>query len=208
MKNQEVFRFGARALLALSFLGVSALFLGEVGSVARAETPAPAAPVAPVAQAKDAAAAAELATFLRDYQRALETQNRRYLAEHTVFPLPYSAVVYDMETKSQAKKLKDASALVKAQKEIAWPKALVPDGAAGLAKLRRGAEKCGDERAPDVPDFSAGAPAVEQSEKGDEAKLTYLAEPCSAETHLVILSFARTGKTWRLREVGAKLGAK
>jgi hypothetical protein len=151
----------------------------------------------------DPATLTQLSTFLRDYHHALATGNRAFLAEHTVFPLPFAEAVYDMEAKARPGKLGSVAQLLKARQRLRWPESLVPKGPEDLPQLRRGAEKCSD-KAPDVPDFGQGAPAIEI--RGDQATLTYLASPCESETHMVTLHFAKTGQTWRLRERSVRVG--
>lgn len=166
----------------------------------------PAGKVATTAMNDDQAASAQLSAFLKDYHHALEAGDRKFLGEHTVFPLPFAEGVYDMEAKVKSSKLASVAALLKVRQKLQWPQELVPKSAEDLSKLRRGAEKCSDPKSPDVPDYSQGDPAIEV--KGDHASLTYLASPCESETHVVILSFVRSGASWRLAGRAARVGTK
>lgn len=169
---------------------------------ASAKTPAPKAE----AITADAATQAALATFLRDYHRALSTGDAAYLTEHTVFPLPIAELVYDMEVKIEHSKLATAAALVQAKGRVLWPAELLPDGPQALRGLRKGLVNCANLKPTDKPDFTQGEPAIQLH--GDEASLTYMAEFCDAEAHVAILSFVRSGQTWRLRDRSVRRGAR
>ncbi|MFO0575884.1 MAG: hypothetical protein U1A78_17945 [Polyangia bacterium] len=160
---------------------------------------------APVAR-PDAAVLAQLAGFLRDYRGALVAKDARFLTEHTAFPLPFAESVYDMEAKARRGTLASVEELLKARDVVLWPEALAAGDGAQLVKLQRGVQKCGDPKAPEVPDWRQGGPAIEL--RGGEATLTYLASPCESETHRVTLHFARAEKTWRLRERSVRMGAR
>lgn len=164
----------------------------------------PATVQAAKAMTQDAAPHSQLAKFLRDYHHALHAGDHKFLSEHTVFPLPFAKAVYDMEAKPHDGKLRSVAELVKAKETLLWPKELVPAKEEDLAALQRGVEKCRDPKGADVPDFGQGGPAIAVSD--DEATLTYLAEPCAAETHVVTLTFARKDKTWRLRSRTISMG--
>jgi hypothetical protein len=169
-------------------------------------TPATPPAEAAAALSADPATLASLATFLRDYHRALSSGDTAYLGEHTVFPLKVAEVVYDMEVKIRRSKLSSAASLARMKQRVLWPAELVPDGPQALARLRRGTVNCADPNSPDKPDFTKGEPAIEL--RGDEATLTYMAIACDAEAHVAILSFVRSDKTWRLRERSVRRGAR
>jgi hypothetical protein len=189
---------GNRAVSVL--LGGQAL-LGV--AAAWAEVPPPVTqPPSSAKPAGDAAGQASLTAFLRDYHQALATGNRSFLAAHTHLPLPVSELHYDMEAQIKPGQLASIGELLKGRQRLRWPATLVPKSAEELSRLRRGTEQCLDPKHPSLPDFSQGEPAVELH--GDTATLTYLAEPCSAETHLVTLHFARSGSSWQLRERSAR----
>lgn len=159
----------------------------------------------------DPATLAQLASFLRDYHRAVATDDRAFLTEHTTFPLPFAEAVYDMEAKARHGKIGSVDELLKVKEQLLWPEVLLPKEAADFARLKRGAQKCKD-KSPEVPDWSQGEPAFEL--RADEATLTYLSNPCESETHVATLHFARTGQvsaqgsgqTWRLRERTVRMG--
>lgn len=153
----------------------------------------------------DPTLAAQFTTFLGEYSRALAVGNRQFLTDHTHFPLPFAEANYDMEAKAHSGKLSSVAALLKARQRLRWPAVLVPKTPEDLGRLRRGGEKCSDAKAPEVPDWQQGEPAIELH--GDHATLTYIAEPCESETHMVTLSFVRTEKTWRLQERTVRLGS-
>ena len=179
----------------------------DVAAVWAEEPPAVApAPDKATPAAADPATQASLVAFLRDYHHALVSGNAPFLTEHTVFPLPIAEIEYDMEVKTRHTKLANVAALVHAKQRMRWPTELVPKEGQDLGRLRRGTQNCGDSKSPDKPNFSHGEPAIQLH--GDEATLTYLAEPCGAETHLVTLSFTRTGQTWRLHERAVRKGTK
>ena len=152
----------------------------------------------------DAATQAAFATFLRDYHQALLSGNTRFLTDHTNFPLPIAEIEYDMEVKVRHSKLASVTKLLRARERVRWPAEVVPKGPEELGRLRRGTQKCDDPKAPDKPNFAQGEPAIVLHD--DSAMLTYLAEPCAAETHLVTLVFTHAGKSWRLRERTVKKG--
>lgn len=147
---------------------------------------------------------AQLSAFLREYHAALRDGNRRFLEAHTQLPLPFAQVVYDMEAKGQRGSIASLDALLSAKESLLWPEAVLPKSAADLARLRRGAQKCGDAKAPEVPDWNQGEPAYAISDR--EVRLTYLAQPCESETHMVTLVFARTAAAWQLRERSVRMG--
>jgi hypothetical protein len=194
----------------LLLLGGSALLFGIATGGALAQPKAPDTPAkpaekaAPKAMTQDPTALASLASFLRDYDHALAAGNRQFLTAHTVFPLPFAQGSYDMEAKAKEGKLASVAELLKARQTLRWPQALVPKNADDLTHLQRGVQKCDDKKSPDVPDFTQGGPAIELH--GDEATLTYLNEPCESETHVVTLTFVRSGQTWRLRERAVRMG--
>ena len=154
----------------------------------------------------DPAALAQLASFLRDYHHAVTADDRAFLTEHTVLPLPYAEGVYDMEAKARQSKVSSAEELLKHKEELLWPEVLLPKEAADFSHLKRGAQKCKDPKSPDVPDWTQGEHAFDVH--GDEASLTYLSNPCESETHMVTLHFARSGQVWRLRERTVRMGTK
>lgn len=183
------------------------------------------APPASLVQVNDPLRAS-ITTFLRDYHRALVTGNKRFLAEHTAFPLPYAELVYDMESKVQPKTLPTVGALLKVRQQLRWPDVLVPASyaQADLDRLHQGKQKCGDAKAPEIPDFSQGPAALDlrgllvlqdPSKVGEvgpnhppKVTLTYLAEPCSAEVHQVTLTFVlfTSEHKWRLTERAVRRG--
>jgi hypothetical protein len=165
---------------------------------------APAAPAPPAAAPAAADVQGELAAFLKEYDRALAAGDRRYLAAHTAFPLPFAEAEYNMEAKATKRQLPSVDALLKARQRLRWPRALVPESGQALAGLRVGAEKCEDKAHGDVPDPAKGAPAV--TLEGDAATLSYLAEPCSADSHIVTLRFERKDKVWRLKSRAVRMG--
>lgn len=138
----------------------------------------------------------ELATFLSEYHRALTQGDLRFLEQHTQLPLPTAGLAYDLEATSRPSRVPDVAALARVRRRLRWPEPLLARNGERLRALRRGVERCSDPVAPDRPDFGRGKPAVELS--GDRATLTYLAEPCAAETHVVILELALSGGVWRL----------
>ncbi len=161
---------------------------------------------APALITVETAAQAAFVTFLQGYHKALQESDAHFLTEHTSFPLPIAEIEYDMEVKSRHSKLPAVAKLVHARERLLWPAELVPKAAEELGKLRRGIEKCDDAKSPDKPNFALGDPAITLHDTS--ATLTYLAEPCAAETHMVTLTFVRAGKTWRLRERTVHKGAK
>lgn len=199
-------RRAAPSRLALLCAGLALwAFTGTPG--AAAESPAVKAPTVPAAPAAAPAAAdaqGELAAFLREYDRALAAGDRRYLAAHTAFPLPFAEAEYNMEAKATKRQLTSVDALLKARQRLRWPKALVPESGQALSGLRVGAEKCEDKAHGDVPDPQKGAPAVKLD--GDAATLSYLAEPCSSDSHIVTLRFERKDKVWRLKGRAVRMG--
>lgn len=145
-----------------------------------------------------------LTNFLQQYHRAVETSDPSFLTAHTTFPLPFESVAYDKEAKSHSGQIASVEALLAAIETLRWPDAVVPKDPSDLIKLRRGIQKCNDPKAPELPDFSQGDAAIEQH--GEDVALTYLAQPCEAETHLVTLHFARSGTSWRLVKRTVKMG--
>lgn len=156
------------------------------------------------AQAAAPDAQGELAAFLKEYDRALAAGDRRYLAGHTAFPLPFAEAEYNMEAKAAKRQLTSVDALLKARQRLRWPAVLIPPNGQALAALHVGAEKCEDKAHGDVPDYGKGGPAVKLD--GDAATLSYLAEPCSADSHIVTLSFERKDKVWRLKGRAVRMG--
>lgn len=152
----------------------------------------------------DSATLAQLSAFLREYHAALRDGNRRFLERHTRFPLPFAQAVYDMEAKTQPGSLASMDELIGARTKLLWPDAVLPQSAAEIPRLRRGAQKCSDPKSPEVPDWSQGEPAYVVSES--EVQLTYLAQPCESETHMVTLVFAREGASWLLRQRSVRMG--
>lgn len=146
----------------------------------------------------------ELATLIRDYRRALEDSDTAYLSKHTTFPMSIAEADLDMEAKPVARRLESVADLLRAREVLMWPQALEPDNPEALASLKRGAEKCSDPVHPDVPDWKKGNQAFRVS--GDSATLTYLAAPCEATTHRVVLRFRRDAGVWRLHERTLQLG--
>lgn len=147
----------------------------------------------------------QLAAFLREYHHALQSGDKQFLTAHTTFPMPYAEGVLDMEAKAKAQTLQSIADLLKVRKTLRWPQELVPKGPEHLAGLKCGQEKCSDPKKPEVPDWSKGEPALVVN--GDEASLTYISNPCESATHMVILHFKRTDKTWRLKERAIRIGA-
>ncbi len=152
----------------------------------------------------DSATLAQLSAFLREYHAALRDGNRRFLERHTRFPLPFAQVVYDMEAKGQPGSIASIDALLAAKATLLWPEAVLPQSAADIPRLRRGAQKCGDPKSPEVPDWSQGEPAFAIHDK--DVQLTYLAQPCESETHLVTLTFVRDGAAWQLSQRSVRMG--
>lgn len=149
----------------------------------------------------------QLAAFLREYHNAVQNADRAFLTEHTHLPLPFAQGVYDMEAKARGGKLTTIDQLIAVKESLLWPEVLLAHDGAELAKLRRGAQKCSDDKAPEVPDWTQGEPALQlHGEK--EALLTYLNYPCESETHMVTLVFLRDEKGWKLRERTVRMGAK
>lgn len=208
MAKQNLLRanpLSVRMVLMPILLGGQALT--GVSSVWADPPPVPATlPAETAALSADPETLASLATFLRDYHRALAAGDVAYLGGHTTFPLRIAELVYDMEIKIRRSKLTSAASLTRMKQRVLWPEALVPDGPQALARLRRGTVDCADPSSPDKPDFSKGEPAIEL--KGDTATLTYMVIGCDAEAHVAILSFVRSGPTWRLRERAVRRGAR
>ena len=149
----------------------------------------------------------QLAAFLRDYHHAVQTADRAFLTAHTTLPLPFAEGVYDMEAKARAGKITTVDQLLSAKEALLWPEVLLAKDGAELKKLRRGTQKCGDPKAPEVPDWTQGEPAL-QLHGDKEALLTYLNYPCESETHLVTLVFLRSDTGWKLHERTVRMGAK
>ena len=152
----------------------------------------------------DAATLSQFSTFLCEYHAALRDGNRRFLERHTRLPLPFAQVVYDMEAKGQDHTLRTLDALLGVKATLLWPEAVLPRPGTDILRVKRGAQKCSDPKSPDVPDWSQGEPAFQISDS--EARLTYLAQPCESETHLVTLVFGRDGTTWQLRQRSVRMG--
>jgi hypothetical protein len=198
-----------RRVLA-AYLGSAALLACPAARAAAEAPPSAAAPASTAGKAAGSAMSTDpsvlthLLSFLREYNHALAAGNRSFLAEHTVFPLPFAEGVYDMEAKAKERKLATIGDLMKVRQQLRWPQVLVPKTPEDLGRLKRGVQKCDDKKAPDVPDFSKGELAY--AVKGDEATLTYLAEPCESETHVVTLTFVRSGASFKLRERAVRMG--
>lgn len=155
---------------------------------------------------QDPTAMEQFVSFLRAYHQAVSGADRGFVAAHTVFPLPFASVSYDMEAKAKRRTLDSVDALLKEQETLLWPVVLVPKTVDELTQLRRGEQKCSDPQAPDVPDFAKGEPAFVVS--GCEVSLTYLSNACESETHLVTLRFVRGETGWRLVDRSVRLGTK
>jgi len=65
-------------------------------------------------------------------------------------------------------------------------------------------ETCGDPKSPEASDWSQGEPAFAIRDK--DGQLTYLAQPCEPETHLVTLAFVRDGAAWQLSQRSVRMG--
>lgn len=152
----------------------------------------------------DSATLAQLSAFLREYHAALRSKNRRFLLRHTRFPLPFAEVVYDMEAKGQDGSLASIDALLAASETLLWPEEVLPQQGADLPRKKRGAQKCKDPKSPEIPDWSQGEPAYTITDQ--EVQLTYLAQPCESETHMVTLVFARSDTAWQLRQRSIRMG--
>lgn len=187
-----------------TLLGLAPLGSAGAGGAATSPRKNPGKAATPAMHA-DPATLTQLASFLHDYRSALASGDPRFLTEHTTFPLPFAEGVYEMEAKAKSGKVVSVEELLKHKETLLWPEVLQAKDGAQLAKLRRGAQKCGDTKSPEIPDWSQGGPAVEL--RGDEATLTYLSNPCESETHTVTLHFARSAQTWRLRERSVRMGA-
>lgn len=137
-----------------------------------------------------------LVAFLRNYDRALADGDGAFLGRHTIFPLALAGVEYDMEAKVRRTNVLSVANLLKNRNALRWPENLVPKDARDLRNSHRGVEKCADADHPDVPDFNRGSAALHLEK--EKATLTYLAEPCAAEAHFVVLEFTRRDREWML----------
>lgn len=166
--------------------------------------PAPPSPSRAKSMTADPMMLAQLSSFLREYHHALQEGNRRFLGEHTQLPLPFAEATYDMEAKAKSRQLASLDEVIAAKDRLRWPDAVLPASAADISRLRRGVQKCGDPKAPEVPDWTGGDPAFHID--GAQVTLTYLNQPCESETHMVTLTFARQGSSFKLLSRTIRMG--
>lgn len=203
------FSVGAATLLT-AFAGLPAASAGAPVPPKIANAPTAKAP-GPVRSAMDPVLLGELVTFLRDYDRALETGDRAYLKAHTVWPLPFASVEYNMEAKTRGGRLASVEALLAGSPPprdlLRLPKELVPASPQALPELKQGVQQCEKKDAAATPDFTQGAPALNFRPDGS-VTLAYLSEPCAAETHIVTWTIKKAAGSWRLAGRATRMGTK